>query len=58
MKTPANMVVLPDADNVGIALRDIVAGDSAVDAQGRSARAVEAMDQYLKTKSIWIALGG
>lgn len=52
MGAGANMIVLDAADNVGVALADIGAGDLARDASGRSLAALEAIPQGHK-----IALG-
>lgn len=41
MTQAANMIVLAAADNVGVALRDIGAGEFAADAAGKSIRAEE-----------------
>lgn len=52
MGAAANMIVLDAADNVGVALRDIVAGEIAADTAGRELVAEEAIPQGHK-----IALG-
>lgn len=52
MGAAVNMIVLDAADNVGVALRDIAAGEMAADAAGHSLRAEEAIPQGHK-----IALG-
>jgi hypothetical protein len=45
MAAAVNMIVLGSADNVGIALSDIAAGELASDAVGRSLAAAEAIPQ-------------
>ena len=52
MGAAVNMIVLDAADNVGVALRDIGAGELAADAAGHQLTAVEAIPQGHK-----IALG-
>lgn len=45
MGAAANMIVLHAGDNVGVALRDIAAGEFAVDTAGRGLVAEEAIPQ-------------
>jgi predicted RecA/RadA family phage recombinase len=58
MAAAVNMIVLDAAaDNVGVALRDIAAGETAVDASGRSLTAVESIPQGHKIALAAIAAG-
>ena len=43
MKTQANIVVLAEGDNVGVAVKEIGSGDSACSATGQSVAATEAI---------------
>jgi altronate hydrolase len=45
MAAAANMIVLDAADNVGVALRDIAAGETVLDASGHGLAAEEAIPQ-------------
>jgi hypothetical protein len=52
-----NMIVLDEADNVGIALRDIASGEDAVAGDGRSVAAVDTIPQGHKVALRSIAEG-
>ena len=45
MSSPVNMVVMAEGDNVGIATRDIAAGEHAGDVRGHWVEALEAIPQ-------------
>jgi altronate dehydratase len=53
----ANMVILAVNDNVGVALRDIAAGNQASTMQGRGLAAIEAIPQGHKIALVDIAAG-
>ncbi|MEQ1956565.1 UxaA family hydrolase [Mesorhizobium sp. CN2-181] len=57
MAVPANMIVLDAGDNVGVALRDIAAGEFAVDAAGHGIKADEAIPQGHKIALVKIRAG-
>ena len=58
MAAVANMIVLDASDNVGVALRDIAAGELAADAAGHELGAKEAIPQGHKIALRGIAAGG
>jgi len=57
MSKAANMIVLGENDNVGVALRDIEAGDTACDVEGREVVVREAIPQAHKLALSEIAEG-
>jgi altronate hydrolase len=57
MTAVANMIVLDAGDNVGVALRDIGAGEMALDAAGHGLKAEEAIPQGHKIALAAIAAG-
>ena len=57
MSEVVNMIVLGGNDNVGVALRDIAPGETAVDARGLKIVAGEAVPQGHKMALVAIAAG-
>jgi predicted RecA/RadA family phage recombinase len=57
MAAAFNMIVLDAADNVGVALRDIAAGEQAVDAAGQAIMAEEPIPQGHKIALAAIGAG-